>query len=67
MHRQKRKKVADARNADRSAGGRDMFEQRKIFATDGEYFLYPIAEQDRKDYVELQRQQNGENSLFFVI
>lgn len=42
----------------------DMFDQRKIFATDGEYFLYPIAEQDRKNYVELQRQQNGENTLF---
>ena len=37
---------------------------REIYATDGEYTLCPIAEEDRELYVELHRQTNGESTLF---
>lgn len=37
---------------------------RKIYETDGEYYICPITEQDRIDYVELHRQINGEGTLF---
>ncbi|MGN0604726.1 MAG: GNAT family N-acetyltransferase [Oscillospiraceae bacterium] len=37
---------------------------RKAYATDGEYVLYPIADEDRDFYVELHRQINGESSFF---
>ena len=37
---------------------------RKIYETDGEYFICPIMEQDRACYVELHRQINGDATLF---
>lgn len=37
---------------------------RKVYETDGEYFISPIIEQDHEDYVELHRQLNGETTLF---
>lgn len=37
---------------------------RKIFETDGEYFICPVIEQDRERYVELHKQLNGETTLF---
>lgn len=37
---------------------------RAIYATDGEFTLYPIAVEDRENYVELHRQLNGEDTLF---
>lgn len=37
---------------------------RKIYETDGEYYICPIMEQDRIYYVELHRQINGEGTLF---
>lgn len=39
--------------------------KREIYATDGEYIIYPIAEEDREYYVELHKQLNGESTLFF--
>lgn len=38
--------------------------KREIFATDGEFIIYAIANEDRSDYVELHRQLNGEKSLY---
>ncbi len=38
--------------------------KRKIFATDGEFTICAIANEDRCDYVELRRQLNGEKSLY---
>lgn len=38
--------------------------KREIYATDGEYIIYPIAEEDREYYVELHKQLNGESTLF---
>lgn len=38
---------------------------REIYASDGEYNLLKIAADDRDNYVELKRQLNGEQSLFF--
>lgn len=37
---------------------------RKEFTFNNKYRLYPIAEENREDYVELHRQVNGENTLF---
>lgn len=37
---------------------------RKEFTFNNKYRLYPIAEEDREEYVELHRQVNGENTLF---
>lgn len=37
---------------------------RKEFTSNNKYRLYPIAEEDREEYVELHRQVNGENTLF---
>lgn len=37
---------------------------REIYATDGEYTLFPIADEDRDHYTELHRQLNGEQTLF---
>lgn len=37
---------------------------RKEITSDGKYFIYPIANEDREDYVELKRQINGETTLF---
>lgn len=37
---------------------------REIYATDGEYKIFPIIEEDHDNYVELHRQLNGENSLY---
>ena len=37
---------------------------REIFATDSEYTICAIADEDRNDYVELHRQLNGEMSLY---
>lgn len=37
---------------------------REIYASDKEYFLYRISEDDRESYVELHRQINGESTLF---
>lgn len=38
--------------------------EREIFATDGEFIICVISDDDRKDYVELHRQLNGETSLY---
>ena len=38
--------------------------KRDIFATDGEFKICTISEEDRNDYVELHRQLNGETSLY---
>ena len=38
---------------------------REIYATDGEYTLLPISDEDRENYIELHRQLNGEHTLFF--
>lgn len=38
--------------------------ERKEFISDGKYFIYPIADEDREDYTELHRQTNGETTLF---
>lgn len=38
--------------------------KRVIYATDGEYTIYPIVAEDCEDYVELHRQIKGENTLF---
>lgn len=38
--------------------------EREIFATDGELIICAISDEDRKDYVELHRQLNGETSLY---
>lgn len=38
--------------------------KRVIYATAGEYTIYPIATEDREDYVELHRQIRGEKTLF---
>lgn len=43
---------------------RVSYMNRGIYATDGEYTLCPIAEEDRELYVELHRQTNGESTLF---
>lgn len=37
---------------------------RTLYASDGIYFLYPLVEEDRKNYVMLHKQINGENTLF---
>lgn len=37
---------------------------REIFATDNEFIICAIADEDRNDYVELHRQLNGETSLY---
>lgn len=37
---------------------------REIFATDSEFIICAIADEDRNDYVELHRQLNGETSLY---
>lgn len=37
---------------------------REIYVTDGEFILYPIADEDHENYVELHRQLNGEDTLF---
>lgn len=37
---------------------------RIIYATDGEYSLYPLSDEDKNCYTELHRQINGEGSLF---
>lgn len=37
---------------------------RRIFASDGEFIIYTISNEDRNDYVELHRQLNGEKSLY---
>lgn len=37
---------------------------REIYATDGEYTLLPISDEDRENYIELHRQLNGEHTLF---
>ena len=37
---------------------------REIYATDGEYSLLPISDEDRENYIELHRQLNGEQTLF---
>ncbi|MCM1190016.1 MAG: hypothetical protein NC541_12055, partial [bacterium] len=38
--------------------------EREIFATDGELIICTLSDEDRKDYVELHRQLNGETSLY---
>ncbi|MCM1123453.1 MAG: GNAT family N-acetyltransferase [Eubacterium sp.] len=38
--------------------------KREIFATDGELIICTLSDEDRKDYVELHRQLNGETSLY---
>ncbi|MCM1326014.1 MAG: GNAT family N-acetyltransferase [Bacteroidales bacterium] len=38
--------------------------KREIFAADGEFIICMISDEDRKDYVELHRQLNGETSLY---
>ncbi len=38
--------------------------KREIFATEGEFTICAIANEDRSDYVELHRQLNGEKSLY---
>ena len=38
--------------------------ERQIYATDGEYFLYPITEEDHEDFVNLQIQTQGNTTLF---
>lgn len=38
--------------------------RREMYATDGEFTLYPIADEDRGNYVELHRQLNGNETLF---
>ncbi len=38
--------------------------KREIYATDGEYTIYPIEEEEREYYVELHKQLNGETTLF---
>ncbi len=38
--------------------------KRDIFATDGEFKICTISDEDRNDYVELHRQLNGETSLY---
>ncbi|MCM1235980.1 MAG: GNAT family N-acetyltransferase [Ruminococcus flavefaciens] len=38
--------------------------KREIFASDGEFVICMISDEDRKDYVELHRQLNGETSLY---
>lgn len=42
----------------------NIMAERKLYVTDGEYMVYPIAEEDRENYVELHRQINGENTLY---
>lgn len=37
---------------------------REKYATDGEYTLFPISDEDRENYTELHRQLNGEKTLF---
>ena len=37
---------------------------REIYATNGEYTLLPISDEDHDNYIELQRQLNGEQTLF---
>lgn len=37
---------------------------REIFATDGEFIICTIFDEDKGDYVELHRQLNGEPSLY---
>lgn len=46
-------------------GALEIEKGRKIYVTDGEYFICPIVEQDRAYYVELHMQINGETTLFF--
>ena len=38
--------------------------KRDVFATDGEFKICAISEEDRDDYIELHRQLNGETSLY---
>ena len=38
--------------------------EREIFASNGEFIIYAISDEDRKNYVELHRQLNGETSLY---
>ena len=38
--------------------------KRAIYATDGDYTIYPISHEDYEDYIELHRQINGEKTLF---
>ncbi|MGN0319048.1 MAG: GNAT family N-acetyltransferase [Lachnospira sp.] len=44
--------------------GKNEKMNREIYATDGEYTLLPISDDDRKNYIELHRQINGEHTLF---
>ncbi len=37
---------------------------REIYATDGEYTLLPLSDEDRENYAELYKQINGEHTLF---
>lgn len=39
-------------------------EERQLYATDGELFLYPISEVDRENFVHLQVQTKGKSTLF---
>lgn len=41
-----------------------MLADREIYATDGKYYLYVISEDDRTNYVELQRQVKGPDTFF---
>jgi hypothetical protein len=38
--------------------------KRKEYLSTEEYFLYPLADEDRENYVELHRQINGNGTLF---
>lgn len=38
--------------------------KREVFAIDDEFKIYTISDEDRKHYVELHRQLNGESSLY---
>jgi hypothetical protein len=40
---------------------------REIYATDGEYTLLPISDEDRENYIELHRQLNGKQTLFLIL
>ena len=44
--------------------GKNEKMNREIYATDGEYTLLPISDDDRKNYIELHIQINGEHTLF---
>lgn len=44
--------------------GKNEKMNREIYATDGEYTLLPISNEDRENYIELHRQLNGEHTLF---